>query len=119
MLAFYALEDRSPWFILAFARSVLWVCTDLIAGEETMRTVLACVAALSLLVSLTGEAAAETQAKKHKRFARNAVPAQQYGSPKPSGTDGYVERDANKMPFGSAMWWEQMQREGRLGGERP
>jgi len=84
-----------------------------------MKAALAHVAALSLVVGLGHPAAAGAQAKKHKRVARNTATAQHYGSPKPSGTDGYVERDANKMPFGSAMWWEQMQREGRLGGEVP
>jgi hypothetical protein len=31
----------------------------------------------------------------------------------------YVELDANKMPFGSAKWWEQMRRDGSAGGETP
>jgi hypothetical protein len=30
--------------------------------------------------------------------------------------DGWIERDANKLPFGSAQWWDQMMREDRTTG---
>ena len=84
-----------------------------------MRMVLAIVAALLLVVGVADEAAAKTSAKKHKQYAKKPAFVQDYGSAKPYGTDAFVERNANKLPFGSAAWWEQMQREGRLGGEIP
>jgi hypothetical protein len=88
------------------------------ADEETMRIVLV-VAALSLLAGIAGEAAAATYAKKHKRHAKHPAAAQEYSAARSTRPDAYVERDANKLPFGSAIWWDQMQREGRLGGEMP
>jgi hypothetical protein len=30
---------------------------------------------------------------------------------------GWYPHDADRLPIGSAIWWEQMRREGRLGGE--
>ena len=39
-------------------------------------------------------------------------------APLPRG-DGYREILADKLPFGSQAWWDQMSREGRLGTEHP
>ena len=59
--------------------------------------------------------AARSPRKEHRREQSHlARPARGVPLPEP-----YVERDANKMRFGSAQWWEQMRREGRLGGETP
>jgi hypothetical protein len=80
-----------------------------------MRSMLAAVAALSLLAVPAGEAVAKKDAKKQKAYASRA----QEPRPRSGGADAYVVRDANKLPFGSAIWWDQMQREGRLGGEVP
>jgi hypothetical protein len=88
-------------------------------NEETMRVMSAVLAALFLLVGVMGEAGAETSAKKHKRDAKKPAAVPQYASARSTRSDSYVERDANKLPFGSAIWWDQMQREGRLGGETP
>jgi hypothetical protein len=33
-----------------------------------------------------------------------------------SGNGDYYVHDADKLPFGSARWWAQMQRENRTGG---
>ena len=30
----------------------------------------------------------------------------------------YYEYDANRLPFGTSRWWEQMEREGRAGRRR-
>jgi|RhiMetdeSRZDD1v2_1073273.scaffolds.fasta_scaffold2931713_2 hypothetical protein len=78
-----------------------------------LRIVVAIVAALSLLVGIAGEAGAEPYKKKHKRYAKK--PVQDYSAARSYSPDAYVERDVNRLPFGSAIWWEQMQREGRLG----
>ena len=83
-----------------------------------MRMVLAVVAALSLLACLAGEADAKTYAKKHKHDAKPAS-MQAHGSARSYSPDAYVERDVNKLRFGSVIWWDQMLREGRLGGEMP
>jgi len=84
-----------------------------------MRMVLAVVAALSLLACLAGEAGAKTYAKKHKHDAKKPASAQAHSSARSYGADAYVDRDVNRLPFGSAKWWDQMLREGRLGGEIP
>jgi hypothetical protein len=67
-----------------------------------------------------GLAVAEAQPKKAKPQSRKLDPntADRFQPPLPPPSP-YVERDASKMRFGSSEWWEQMQREGRLGGERP
>jgi hypothetical protein len=31
---------------------------------------------------------------------------------------GWYPRDSNQLRFGSAIWWEQMEREGRFGNRR-
>ncbi len=84
-----------------------------------MRIVLALAAALVLLAGIAGEAGAATYAKKHKRYAKKSVAGQEYSTARSTRPDPFVERNADKLPFGSAIWWDQMQREGRLGGEVP
>jgi hypothetical protein len=88
-----------------------------------MRIALALIAALSLAGGVNDMAMAEGKpqsmskhhVKKPPEAAHHATAARSY-APRP---DAYVERDVNKLPFGSATWWDQMQREGRLGGEMP
>ena len=78
--------------------------------------VLAVLVGVSLfaLWGLIPEAAAADKAKKAQRHAASRpAPA---GTPRP---DRYHELLADKMPVGSSAWWEQMRREGRLGGETP
>jgi hypothetical protein len=79
-----------------------------------MRT-LTVVVAVCLIASPVYANAHKRHAKMHYRQERSDV------SQKPTYPErgGWYERDANKLPFGSAIWWEQMQREGRLGGEAP
>jgi hypothetical protein len=33
-------------------------------------------------------------------------------------TEGWYDHESNKLPFGSALWWQQMEREGRGGNTR-
>jgi hypothetical protein len=84
-----------------------------------MRVVLVVVAALSLLAGLEGEADAKTHAKKHKHDTKKPASVQAHSSARSYSPDVYIERDASKLPFGSANWWDQMLREGRLSGETP
>ena len=67
---------------------------------------------LLALFALAAEAGA-TDKKKAQRHASAPAPT---GTPRP---DRYRELLADKMPVGSSEWWEQMRREGRLGGETP
>jgi hypothetical protein len=81
-----------------------------------MRLTSLAVAVLSVLACLAvavGASAGESKRKAQKQAAssRQAVTA-----PRP---DGYHELLADKMRVGSSEWWEQMRREGRLGGETP
>jgi hypothetical protein len=69
------------------------------------------------LVTLLGLAAEAGAADKKRKAQRHAVrPPVSTGAPRP---DQYREMLADKIPIGTAAWWDQMQREGRLGGEIP
>ena len=72
-----------------------------------------------LFACLAGEVGAKTYAKKHKHDAKKQAFSQAHSSARSYGADAYVDRDVNRLPFGSAIWWDQMRREGRLGGEVP
>jgi hypothetical protein len=85
-----------------------------------VRTLVGVVAALSLiLVSAPGVRAKEHH-KPHKRYAKtcNGHAHQRVDQePRYPNTSGWYPHDADRLPIGSAIWWEQMRREGRLGGE--
>jgi len=57
----------------------------------------------------------------HAQAASRAAPEQQPQARAAASArgEGYREQLVDKLPFGSAAWWEQMRREGRLGGETP
>jgi hypothetical protein len=85
-----------------------------------MRRVVLALGALVLAAGVAGPAAAQTQPKPRPAYAKKAAP--QYsseGQPAAQPRNGYQEQLADKMRFGSSAWWEQMKREGRLGGETP
>jgi hypothetical protein len=80
-----------------------------------MKTAIATAIGLSLLAGLAGPADAGPRAKKYKS---------QVGQDSRASTnkridyrDTYYEHLADKLPFGSSIWWEQMMRERR--GGRP
>ncbi len=78
-----------------------------------------CVCAFGALLVVAGAAlpaAAQTQGKQPRAYAKRA-PAPQ-PAPLPRG-DGYREQLADKLPIGTQAWWDQMSREGRLGHEHP
>jgi hypothetical protein len=82
-----------------------------------MRTFACAIGALLVTVSTAIPAGAQTQPQQHlKPEVRREAPQQP--APLPRG-NGYREQLADKLPFGSNAWWEQMRREGRLGGETP
>jgi hypothetical protein len=80
-----------------------------------MRVFVAALGALLLVASAPLMASAEPQPKPARASAKKATPPAE-SAPR---SDGYREQLADKLPFGSQAWWDQMSREGRLGGERP
>jgi hypothetical protein len=73
---------------------------------------------LSVLMSfavIAEAGATDTKKRKVQKHAANAA-APTASGPRPAP---YHELLADKMPIGSSQWWEQMRREGRLGGETP
>ena len=87
-----------------------------------MRTIASVLGALALIACTVAPAAAQTQSKSQRGYVKKAPPkyptGRQYTS-QPRDDSGYREQLADKLPFGSSAWWEQMQRENRLGGETP
>ena len=78
-----------------------------------MKAVIAGAMGLLLLAGLAGPADAGTRAKKHKNYAK---PDSQYDRyRRAQDRDSYYEHLADKLPFGSSIWWEQMLRERRGG----
>jgi hypothetical protein len=82
-----------------------------------MRTLVIVLFGMSLIALLASDVGAATFSKTHHRhvkryvgYARPTVDRQ----PTYPDASGWYPRDASKLPFGSAIWWEQMQRERRL-----
>jgi hypothetical protein len=65
---------------------------------------------MALLTGLAGAAEAGPRSKQHRYYQGHSSGAAERGN-------GYYERLADKLPFGSSIWWEQMMRERR--GGRP
>jgi len=78
---------------------------------------LAVLVMLAVVLPLTSSAASDASNKKAK-VHKHAVPHSSVANSAPR-PDRYQELLADKMPMGSLDWWEQMRREGRLGGESP
>jgi hypothetical protein len=87
-------------------------------SEESIETLIVALAAVSVPASfaLGADAAGYTPAHKrhamghYRRYtARNHGYKQQYPD-----ENGWYPHDANKLAFGSALWWDQMRREDRI-----
>jgi hypothetical protein len=86
-----------------------------------MRLIASALGALVLVAGSAAPGAAQTQPKPPPAYAKKAAPqysAEGQYAARPRG-NGYQEQLADKLRFGSSAWWEQMKREGRLGGETP
>jgi hypothetical protein len=70
---------------------------------------LAALIALSVAAMAAAPTVAEAKTKKKRAQPYAAKP---YAAPR---NDGYQEFIAEKRPFGSESWWNQMDREGRGG----
>jgi hypothetical protein len=75
--------------------------------------VVAGLAALALVAGLADDVSARSHAKKNHKYAK--AQARQASSARALKPDGYIEREVSKLPFGSALWWDQMMRENRAG----
>ena len=80
-----------------------------------MKTIVSVLVAAAVLVALAGPADAGRK-KKKKKHVKVYHYSESY-SPRHYRSRGVIERqptyDANKMPFGTLQWWDQMVREGR------
>jgi hypothetical protein len=78
-----------------------------------MKAVISGLVGLSFLAGFAGSADAGTYTKKKRYHATQS--GQSYRSvPARQGSD-YYEHLADKLPIGSTIWWEQMNRERRGG----
>lgn len=77
----------------------------------------------ALLGGMLALCAGEAEAHKPQKHAKKSVAHHRYRVvnrvPQSRQHDSYVEMLADKIPRGTLDWWNQMQREGRLGGETP
>lgn len=87
--------------------------------EITMRVLVVGSAVLLLMALPASDVGAKTTKRHAKRYmpyiASHTIQRHRFRYQDP----GWYEHDANKLPFGSMRWWEQMRREDRLGGETP
>ena len=75
-----------------------------------MKSLLSALLALSLITGLAGPAVAA------EGYARKRVHAKKHWrKPREPEAGTYIERDADKLPYGTRTWWDQMDREGRGG----
>jgi hypothetical protein len=70
-------------------------------------------------VALTFAASAQAQDQPRKKVEHKSVTSERSMAGRQPGAGDYRELLADKMKIGSTEWWEQMRREGRLGGETP
>ncbi len=81
-----------------------------------MRIVVAALATLALIAGAAGDAGAQGHAKKRHKQAKAQVrqPAA-VATQRSNAASDYIVRDANQLPVGSSIWWDQMLRENRAG----
>jgi hypothetical protein len=80
-----------------------------------MYRIAAILVVLSMAAALVVPGTAEAASKKKKRAYYPSSSGQGYYAPR---NETYQEFIADKRPFGSASWWQQMDREGRGGQAR-
>jgi hypothetical protein len=80
-----------------------------------------CAAATALLMitTIATPLAAAPNKKKHRHYATAPWRTYAQRTARPPNESAYYEHDADKLRIGSQRWWDQMRREGRLGGETP
>jgi hypothetical protein len=82
-----------------------------------MRTLVIVAVSLFLIAPPVSEVSAaansKTQHRHAKRYLRHARPTVERQRTYPDAS-GWYPHDADRLPIGSAIWWDQMMREGRL-----
>jgi hypothetical protein len=90
----------------------------------SMRTVIASLLSVGVLVAFAGAGSAADDRKKHRRHAEPSYTSfptateRQLRNLRAYERGEYYERDSNALPAGSRPWWEQRERESG-GGVRP
>jgi hypothetical protein len=79
-----------------------------------MKIVVVAVGAVSLVAGSTCEVNAAGYGKAHKRHAIRHYYLRYATPQKYPNASGWYPHDANQLQFGSALWWDQMRREGRV-----
>jgi hypothetical protein len=71
---------------------------------------------LIVLIALVSVAAgaADAGAKVHRKKLHQEAKQPRLAAPSNRAND-YVVHDAERLPYGSSVWWQQMLREGRAG----
>jgi hypothetical protein len=83
-----------------------------------MKTVVSTVVALAIAAAFVVPVPAEARTKKHRYYAKQQYRYQVDRRASNRNVPQYQEFIAEKRPFGSSSWWEQMDREGRGGQSR-
>jgi len=83
-----------------------------------MRSVVTLTATLLFIVAPVSVATARQHKHQAKRHVRHSLSYVAHEPRHPNAADWYPH-DTSKLPFGSAVWWDQMQRERRFNGESP
>jgi hypothetical protein len=85
------------------------------AKEEAMR-IIAIAMTVMFAAGAAGVAVAQTQLERaHKLDRRSEKRQEQPQAPAAKARNGYIQHNADKLPFGTSDWWDQMLREGRAG----
>jgi hypothetical protein len=84
-----------------------------------MRNILTGLLSAALMLGVAGTADAKSKKKDEYAWfnSPSAIAARQRDASTFDETQ-YYERDSRKIPFGSAEWWRQMDREGNFGRRR-
>jgi hypothetical protein len=79
------------------------------------KTMVVTVAVVSLVAGSAWEADAASSSKSTKRHAKAHY--RHVAQQKSPDASGWYPHESSQLQFGSARWWDQMQREGRLSGD--
>lgn len=75
---------------------------------------IACLVSALLLAAMAAPADASKSTRKQKRHTSGHTKQVKAPKTEVNTQSDYIERDVNKLPFGTSVWWDQMLRENRL-----
>jgi hypothetical protein len=76
-----------------------------------VKTVIATLIATSVFVGLIVPVSAVSSKNGQKDYQNRAKSRNQRYIPKTRPPNNYYQHDSNTLPFGSQIWWEQLERE--------